>query len=287
MLIVQSRHNITFIIALVCISSVFISFFNCNSNCNCNYFMPLVSAAEEQPSTPGRGFTVHLQANPSLPTLSDRERSEANIYVDNFDNKLGDSSQISSIDSDYLNLYMAPTTLSLDGHKGVFAKHFIKAHDIICEYRGPIVKSVDAKRFRLDNNYTWELTDPDGDSAYIMGENVCAFINDCVTILNNPKIMDKDFLDSWKTKILGMSARGEATASWMPEEIQCSAGREENVVSLTTSNGSKVLIVAKRDIMPGEELFLFYGNNYWHPRALSLLEHNHMDVCGNCVAWFR
>jgi hypothetical protein len=166
-----------------------------------------------------------------------------------------------ALDSDYLLLYIDRTTLPIGNHKGVFAKHRISEGEAVCEYRGPIIKKALAIEMKLDNTYTWEITDPDGDSAYILGDNVCAFINDCVSILDNPLIMNSEFLDNWRENMTIRDVEGHAPASWMPDEIKCPAGMAENVMSLSV--GRKILVVATRVIEPGEELFLFYGNTYW------------------------
>lgn len=221
--------------------------------------------------------------NEKIVEVTHRDREPGANHVQYGSSNMDESTRGQAIDSDYLSLQLDQTTLPLKGHQGVFAKHHIDKGDLVCEYRGPIVKQIDARRAKLDINYTWDMIDVDGEPAYIMGENVCAFINDCVSILDNPKILNVDFLDNWGKNITELNEKQIPGGSWMPDEIECRAGKDENLVAIKT--GGKVLVIANRDIQKGEELFFFYGNQYWHARVLSLLEHGHMDICGGCTPW--
>jgi hypothetical protein len=159
------------------------------------------------------------------------------------------------VDSDYLSLYLNPTTLPIEGgHNGVFAKHEIKIGSLICEYRGPVVKKSLATNNLIHNNYTWDL-DVNGEPNIIIGNSLCAIINDCVNILNNSRILNREYLNYWHT-----ATTTHGSSLEVPEEIACTDGRTHNVVSIMS--GQKVFYVAARDIMPGEELFVYYGNSY-------------------------
>lgn len=192
---------------------------------------------------------------------------------------------VKAIDSDYLNLYIGPTSLPIPGHVGVFAKNPIKQGDVVCEYRGPVVKKTIAERLKLDNNYTWEMVDPDGDLAYILGDTICAYINDCINIVGNPLVRSNKFLDEWQKNLTEGNEKGDSPSGWVPDEVQCKRPHEVNLVSMSV--GHKVLLVAKKDLDPGEELFYYYGNSYWLPRARSLHMYNHMNICDSCVKWER
>ena len=213
------------------------------------------------------------------------EQPQDEVHLDGSSGGATSSIEGNALDSDYLLLYIDRTSLPIGNHKGVYAKHRIAEGEAVCEYRGPIIKKAIAIEMKLDNTYTWEITDPDNDSAYILGDNVCAFINDCVSILNNPSIMNSEFLDKWRENMTARDAEGHAPASWMPDEIKCPAGMAENVMSLSV--GRKILVVATRVIEPGEELFLFYGNTYWHPRAANLFKNGNIEICEGCVSWIK
>lgn len=166
-----------------------------------------------------------------------------------------------AIDSDYLLLEERPSLVPGAG-QGVFAKFNMKAGDMICEYRGPVIKKYnkEGEEVKVDSSYVWFITDPEGDDAYIMGSNICAKINDCLHILNNNAILNKDFLDRWEALYDRYGPRLEDGRMWLPEGLQCvpETGHNVKVVEM----GSKVFLLAARDIVEGEELFVFYGHSY-------------------------
>ena len=136
---------------------------------------------------------------------------------------------------------------------------------------------------KLDIKHAWEITDSDGENSYIMGDNICAFINDCATMINNARITP-DFMMAWGANISATLDSRISTTNWMPDEIQCPIGMSKNVEGL--SIGSKLMVFSSRDIEPGEELFLWYGNTYWYTRAFKYLETG-TYACQDCVQWFK
>jgi len=177
---------------------------------------------------------------------------------------VGWAREIAAIDSDYLFLYVGPSTLfASEGGlsdplaptltRGVFARYPIKENAIVCEYRGPVIDSQD--RGSLDETYWMMTTGPRGEQLIILGEGICPLINDCVSVLNNT-LLTPEFVSSWAANITTQDNR-----AIVPPEIACSQGRQHNV--RIASNQSKVFYVATRDIDAGEELFVFYGQGYW------------------------
>jgi hypothetical protein len=79
--------------------------------------------------------------------------------------------EINAVESDYLYLLMKNTTLpgvpeGEDKTRGVFAKHLIKAQDIVCEYRGPVIKPED--KGALDETYAFEVKGPLGEPLVVL-----------------------------------------------------------------------------------------------------------------------
>jgi len=61
---------------------------------------------------------------------------------------------ILAVDSDYLLLRQAASLLPVPGiGLGVFAKAAIRANDIICEFRGPVILAEDLHHFPGDKNF--------------------------------------------------------------------------------------------------------------------------------------
>jgi hypothetical protein len=65
---------------------------------------------------------------------------------------MGKNALRESVHSDLLSIGMKPTTLNLDGAKGVFATAPIKTNDFICEYSGPVVFSKEIDGHLLDKH---------------------------------------------------------------------------------------------------------------------------------------
>jgi len=165
--------------------------------------------------------------------------------------------QIAATDSDYLYLSISNTTLpgvsSGPRNRGVFARHAIKAQAIVCEYRGPVIKSED--KGSLDDTYSFGTTGPDGEDMLILGEGICPLVNDCVAVLNNP-LLTSNLVQAWAAQGTNVTANDV-----VPPEMACAEGRDHNLKAV--SNNAKVFYVTTRDVSAGEELFVFYGQRYW------------------------
>ena len=106
---------------------------------------------------------------------------------------------VDAIDSDYFLIYTKPSTLPVEGvGMGVFTRDVISANNIICEYRGPIVAEEDKKKFPYNDKYFNIEVDNEGYS--ILGEGICAMINDCSNALellnNNSSLVNESLLIS-------------------------------------------------------------------------------------------
>jgi len=79
--------------------------------------------------------------------------------------------EIKAVESDYLYLLLKNTTLpgvpeGGEKTRGVFAKHLIKSQNIVCEYRGPVIKPED--KGALDETYAFEVQGPLGEDLIIL-----------------------------------------------------------------------------------------------------------------------
>ena len=144
-----------------------------------------------------------------------------------------------AVDSDYLVLNKKQSTINHIGD-GVFTKTLLKKDSIICEYRGPIINEKDISKF-LDNDKIFTIHGPDRLTYHILGENICAYINDCTTIMKTIVRYDQ--------------------ISLIDDNIykQCYTDYEYNATPVTHESTGKLFIVATRDIQPGEEIFYPYG----------------------------
>mmetsp|Transcript_21351 Transcript_21351/g.48331 ORF Transcript_21351/g.48331 Transcript_21351/m.48331 type:complete len:218 (+) Transcript_21351:159-812(+) len=159
---------------------------------------------------------------------------------------------ILAVDSDYLLLRQAASLLPVPGiGLGVFAKAAIRANDIICEFRGPVILAEDLHHFPGDKNFG--VVGPDDLLYVIIGQNVCAYINDCSTVL-----AQNYTLEEWQ-------AMDETT---YVSQRKCYDGFSDNAFILKASAApTKIFVAASRDIEAGEEIFFPYLWQYWKPQA--------------------
>ena len=94
---------------------------------------------------------------------------------------------------------------------------------------------------------------PDGRSYKILGDTLCAKINDCTAAVTKPYTLDE------------FKAINDTSG------VPCIDGFDYNAVPLSQPNG-KIFIVSKRDIKAGEEIFYSYSWQYWRPRVTLLHE---------------
>jgi hypothetical protein len=146
-------------------------------------------------------------------------------------------------DSDYSFLYMAPSTLPVPGiGTGVFAKLDIPEGETICEYRGQIGDhSFDPSS---DKRFAIRI---DGTLRSLIGNTICAYINDCTWIHNNSfTFADIDYFMRLKNE----------------DSIPTYPGFEYNAKYVITKMG-KVFIHSTKFIKAGSEIFFSYGRKYW------------------------
>ena len=158
---------------------------------------------------------------------------------------------IAACDSDYLLLFRKQSTLPIENSgEGVFAKADIPANTIICEYRGPLINSKDSPRVK-GNDKLFAVTGVDGEKYEILGENVCAYINDCSAVLKRPYAIE-EFVEFSKD------------TSDKDPGIACFDGYSYNAMAV--SNNGKMFVAANRIINAGEEIFYPYSWGYWKNR---------------------
>lgn len=156
--------------------------------------------------------------------------------------------QIGAVDSDYLLLFKNDSTLpALHAGQGVFAKHHIPANSVLCEYRGPVIAANDYSKL-LDDNKTYKIKGPDLKDYKILGENICAFINDCTSVTHRAL----SFAD-WEK----LNADDASNTSPHPSGRPCYEGSQYNARALFDETG-KVFVLSNRVIQPNEEIFIPY-----------------------------
>jgi hypothetical protein len=159
------------------------------------------------------------------------------------------SVNIEAVDSDYLFLYVARTSLPYEGGgMGVFAKHTIPQGEILCEHRGAVVPASMA----VKTDYSFTITTGAHQSVNIIPQpnkmGICAFFNDCVQVIGS----------NYTAAQLNEMERTYQPLATYP-------GYEWNAGPVSTGMG-KVFIVAKKTIPVGSEIFYSYGNAYWITR---------------------
>jgi len=145
----------------------------------------------------------------------------------------GDGTElVRGMQSDYFRVYTQPSSISGISGVGVFARMPIQQGSIICEYRGPIVLSEHSNKVKSDKKMTMSYQ---GKSYTVIGQGVCALINDCRDIAN-------------------------------AENKTCHQGYSHNAKSYQDQLSGKLFVMASRYIHTGEEIFFDYdGTNsvYW------------------------
>jgi hypothetical protein len=146
---------------------------------------------------------------------------------------------IDAIDSDFLFLYTNTSSLPGIGGRGVFAKYDIPPDEIICEYRGPAVSTSVA----VDSRKLYS-TKVNGKTFRIIGNTICAFINDCAHIYGANYTVD----------MLAAMFQTEAGE----ESIPTFPGYDYNARADHRPSG-KIFIKSIRHIKAHEEICFSYG----------------------------
>jgi hypothetical protein len=127
-----------------------------------------------------------------FPSIDPQDTSSHNAETDqNKGNiQLDSMSDAEVADSDYLYLQVKASSLPvLKAGKGVFAKVNISRGSIICEYRGA-VKTLTSVGNRRISDKMMMVRGIDAVLYVILGNNICAYINDC-TSLSKPTYFEK------------------------------------------------------------------------------------------------
>ena len=92
--------------------------------------------------------------------------------------------KIDAIDSDYIFLYVAKSSLPTEyAGNGVWAKFDLPANELLCEYRGPAILESTAAEYGSQNKF--KTTAPDGTNLNIICDSICSVINDCANIVGD------------------------------------------------------------------------------------------------------
>jgi hypothetical protein len=137
-----------------------------------------------------------------------------------------DEADVSYYNDGPFDLYITKSGLQ-DAGLGVYTDDFIPEDTIIGEYTGEIIESYNQEY----NDYYYELVEPD-EANGIMGIGI----------------------DSSKLPRCYMG---------MINDAQFSTKYSNNCIFEGDVEQKKVYVVSLRDIEPGEELFVSYGENYW------------------------
>lgn len=115
--------------------------------------------------------------------------------------------------------------------------------EILCEYRGPVIPKEALAYYHSDKLFDIELTQNGVRRPYcIVGEGICAYINDCANILG--KEYSKADLEELQYN--------------ESSEIQTYPGYEYNAHVAKTALG-KIFIVSMKEIKANSEIFFSYG----------------------------
>ena len=164
----------------------------------------------------------------------------------------GDANEVKAVDSDYLVLYSDRSRLNdafveRDIGTGVFAKVDIPKDMILCEYRGPVILASEFHKFK-DFDKAYNILGLDGRNYKILGDTLCAKINDCTAAMAKPYTLDE-------YRVINRTVG-----------VPCFDDFEYNAAPLSQANG-KLFIVSKRKIKAGEEIFYPYSWQYWRLRV--------------------
>ena len=160
-----------------------------------------------------------------------------------------------AVDSDYFLIYQKPSTLPFENIGfGVFAKHNIPAKSIICEHRGFIIYAEDINKFP-GNDKSHDMNGPDGVKYKNLGNNICAYINDCTAALYRPYTVEE-----W---------HAVNNSDYHPG-VPCIDNFAYNAEPLYHGPGGKIFILSTREILAGEEIFYPYGWQYWKAKMTIL-----------------
>jgi hypothetical protein len=148
---------------------------------------------------------------------------------------------VAVIDSDYLYIEKRSSLLPIkNAGIGVFAKLNIKNNTIICEYRGPIISEEYYSNF-YHNDKLFDIKNINGKEHKIIGNNICAYINDCTSALNR----------SYTIQAIEMLNNGSI-------KMNCFDNYSYNAKYVKTFEG-KVFVKSINDINKDEEIFFSYG----------------------------
>ena len=143
--------------------------------------------------------------------------------------------------SDYLYIEKRSSLLPIkNAGIGVFAKLNIKNNTIICEYRGPIILEEYYLNF-YHNDKLFDVKNINGKEHKVIGNNICAYINDCTSALNR----------SYTIQAIEMLNNGSI-------KMNCFDNYSYNAKYVKTFEG-KVFIKSIIDINKDEEIFFSYG----------------------------
>ena len=162
-----------------------------------------------------------------------------------------------AIDSDYFMIDKRPSTLPFENiGSGVFAKFNIPINSIICEHRGFIIFAKDINKFP-ENDKAHDMTGPDGIEYKNLGDNICAYINDCTAALYRSYTVEE-----WVAL---------NNSDYRPG-VPCIDEFSYNALALNVWGG-KIFVVSTREILAGEEIFYPYGWQYWRTR-MTIIKNN-------------
>lgn len=200
---------------------------------------------------------LYIQLGVLLLTVVLAENAEVDFVDDEKDhntsyNQETDATLIVEEDSDYLFLYTGASTLPyLENEWGVFAKFDIPKGEIICEHRGKVVRAQYLLNHIGLEPFITYLND--GSEVSIVGNEVCAFINDAAYIIQSIDADGKVQIPYTTEQLVAFS-----TSEDYDHALPVTPGYAYNSMYHRTRMG-KVIIMAITDIRAGDEIFFPYG----------------------------
>jgi SET domain-containing protein len=143
-------------------------------------------------------------------------------------NKIRREQKEEYVNTSSFDLYIEKSTIR-DAGLGVFTRDFILENTILDEYKGQIVESFEINH----SDYYYEIIEPDKEKG-ILGYGIDA--------LKYPRNYMAMINDAGFEKVI-----------------------QNNCEFQTDEKDKKAFVVTTRDVEPGEELFVCYGEGYWAP----------------------
>jgi len=164
---------------------------------------------------------------------------------------LAEGEELAAVESDFIALFIENTSLPHASiGKGVFAKVDLPADEIVCEYRGMAVKH--EARLKIASDKFMQATGPRGEDIFLLGDCICALIND------SARITVKDGTGRFVVPYSDDELTAFEKSPYL-DSIPVHPGFSYNVKYDRGNGTGKVFVKTLVNISAGSELFAAYG----------------------------